>query len=118
MTRKECYQKIKELHLEEHILNTCGDNYTRVKTERLIGIVEEAQVTRKGHCDCQKAKQQNSGKEEPYWNFGKKKVDTTTKQLHSISFLLGSLCAILVANGVVDKKEIDQLLKEADATFK
>lgn len=117
MTRKECYQKIKELHLEKFILETCGDNYTRVKTEKLIGIVESA-LTKKGYCNCQEAKQQNSGKEEPYWNFGKKKVDTTTKQLHSISFLLGSLCAILVANGVVDKKEIDQLLKEADAIFK
>ena len=117
MTRKECYQRIKELHLEDFILKACGDNYTRVKTEKLIGIVEGAQVE-KECCNCQKVKQEDNKKEEPYWNFGKKKVDTTTKQLHRISFLLGSLCAILVVNGVVDRMEIDQLLKKADAIFK
>lgn len=118
MTRKECYQKIKELHLEKFILDTCGDNYTRVKTKKLIEIIGGDQSTEKGCCSCKEPKHEDSKKEEPYWNFGKKKVDNTTKQLHSISFLLGSLCAVLVANGVVDKKEIDQLLKEADAIFK
>lgn len=108
MTRKECYQKIKELHLEDAIKYAFGDNYTRVKTAVLEAYLNSESP--KSPCDCSKEKHT----EEPYWGFDRPAPAVNVeKQLQSLAYLLGSLFAILVANKIVDKNEVDNLMKEA-----
>ena len=43
MNRKEAYQKIKELNLQEEVVKRYGDNYTRVTTDKLCELINSVQ---------------------------------------------------------------------------
>lgn len=43
MNRKEAYQKIKELNLQDEVVKRYGDNYTRVSTDKLCELINSVQ---------------------------------------------------------------------------
>ena len=43
MNRKEAYQKIKELNLQDEVVKRYGDNYTRVTTDELCELINSVQ---------------------------------------------------------------------------
>lgn len=43
MNRKEAYQKIKELNLQDEVVKRYGDNYTRVTTDKLCELINSVQ---------------------------------------------------------------------------
>lgn len=43
MTRKEVYQKIKLLNLQNKVKEEYGDNYTRIATVSLMNLIKEAE---------------------------------------------------------------------------
>lgn len=71
MTRKELYQKITELNLQEEVKKACGRNFTQAPNSVLIEIVGKAEVKSKvpkkpevseapaenPKCECQDKKQ-------------------------------------------------------------
>ena len=51
MERKEVYNQIKTLGLEEEVKNTFGRNYTQVKTDLLKSFVEDYYVQKESKCE-------------------------------------------------------------------
>ncbi len=52
MTRKELYSKIKSLHLENEVMKTFGDNYTRVSNYNLENLVAKKESSlKKSSCN-------------------------------------------------------------------
>ena len=43
MNRKEAYQKIKELNLQDEVVKRYGDNYSRVTTDKLCELINSVQ---------------------------------------------------------------------------
>ena len=53
MTRKEAYELIKKMNLQETVKNVYGVNYTNVSTDNLIKIIDESWEVEFEPCDLQ-----------------------------------------------------------------
>ena len=56
MNRKEVYQKIKQLNLQDKVKEHYGDNYTRVATISLMNLIKEAEKPIKRNTTNKEAK--------------------------------------------------------------